>query len=106
MTRPLGTCARPPPKPTVDSTRQPRTCVYLLQSLSHPDQWYVGLTSDLDERLAAHNSGRVPHTSQYTPWEVVVSVHFRDEHAARAFEQYLKSGSGRAFAQRHFRASV
>jgi hypothetical protein len=36
------------------------------------------------------------------PWELVVAVRFEDARRAAAFEQYLKSGSGRAFAKRHF----
>ena len=36
------------------------------------------------------------------PWELVVSIEFTDERRALAFEKYLKSGSGRAFAKRHF----
>ena len=77
-------------------------CVYLLRSLSQPDQHYVGLTADIDARLKAHNTGKVPHTAKYLPWEVVVSISFDDEAKALAFERYLKSGSGRAFARRHF----
>lgn len=34
--------------------------VYLIRSLSHPDQRYIGLTEDLKTRLAAHNAGRSP----------------------------------------------
>jgi hypothetical protein len=30
-----------------------------------------------------------------------VSIEFFDEHRALAFERHLKSGSGRAFANRH-----
>ncbi len=37
--------------------------VYVLQSLSHPQQIYTGVTADLKKRLAKHNAGRVPHTS-------------------------------------------
>jgi hypothetical protein len=33
---------------------------------------------------------------------VMVSVEFPDQRAAVRFERYLKSGSGRAFAKRHF----
>jgi hypothetical protein len=33
---------------------------------------------------------------------VIVSIEFPDESAAARFERYLKSGSGRAFATRHF----
>ena len=36
--------------------------VYLLRSLSVPDQRYVGVTSNLRARLEAHNAGTSPHT--------------------------------------------
>ncbi|MBN1555642.1 MAG: GIY-YIG nuclease family protein [Phycisphaerae bacterium] len=75
--------------------------VYLLRSISHPDQRYVGLTADLNKRLAEHNAGKSPHTSKYVPWELVVSVYFKDHTKAEAFERYLKHGSGHAFANRH-----
>ncbi|WP_442899801.1 GIY-YIG nuclease family protein [Geomonas sp. RF6] len=45
--------------------------VYLLQSISNPSQRYVGLTSDLKNRLAAHNAGQSPHTSKYRPWKII-----------------------------------
>jgi hypothetical protein len=32
----------------------------------------------------------------------VVAIEFTDENRAIRFERYLKSGSGRAFAKRHF----
>ena len=76
--------------------------VYLLQSLSHPDQRYVGLTSDLKKRLAAHNAGQSLHTSKYRPWQVVTYLAFSNHKNAVAFEKYLKSGSGRAFAEKRF----
>ncbi|MBE0598963.1 MAG: GIY-YIG nuclease family protein [Desulfuromonadales bacterium] len=73
---------------------------YLLQSLSYPDQRYVGLTSELAKRLEAHNAGRSPHTSKCRPWKLVTYLAFTDEDQAVDFEHYLKSGSGRAFAGR------
>jgi putative endonuclease len=75
--------------------------VYLLRSDSHPDQRYVGFTPDLKSRLAEHNAGQARHTSKFIPWSLVAYFAFRNEHAAVAFEKYLKSGSGRAFAERH-----
>jgi hypothetical protein len=33
---------------------------------------------------------------------LVVSLEFNSESSAIAFEKYLKSGSGRAFAKKHF----
>ncbi|MCY4599683.1 MAG: GIY-YIG nuclease family protein [Acidobacteria bacterium] len=79
-----------------------RNVVYLLQSERHPRQHYVGLTQNLRCRLAAHNAGRSTHTAKYRPWRIVIAVWFGDAASARRFERYLKSGSGRAFANRHF----
>lgn len=74
--------------------------VYILRSKSDPDRYYVGLTSDLRARLKRHNAGEVPHTSKFTPWELKTYVAFSDEQQAIAFEKYLKSASGRAFAKK------
>jgi predicted GIY-YIG superfamily endonuclease len=74
--------------------------VYLLQSISRPNQRYVGLTGDPEKRLTAHNAGQSRHTSKYRPWKLVTVVAFSDENKAAAFERYLKSGSGRAFADK------
>lgn len=54
------------------------------------------------ERLKAHNASQSRHTSKYSPWEVEVSIWFSDKNKAMEFEFYLKSGSGRAFAAKHF----
>jgi len=75
--------------------------VYLLQSLRRPEQRYVGLTENLRQRLSAHNAGKCAHTSKYAPWKIVAAIQFEDDTRAVEFERYLKSGSGRAFAQRH-----
>ena len=48
------------------------------------------------------NNGPCGFTSSNRPWSQVVSMEFPTERAARVFERYLKSGSGRAFAKRHF----
>ena len=76
--------------------------VYILCSLSDPSRHYVGSTSDFAGRLAAHNRGTSSHTRKYTPWKPVVVMEFESERTALDFERYLKSGSGRAFAKRHF----
>ncbi len=82
---------------------RPQTIVYVLKTESEPTRYYTGLTSDVERRLDAHNAGRVPHTARYKPWMLDIVVQFGDEPRAVAFEKYLKSGSGCAFAQRHFR---
>jgi predicted GIY-YIG superfamily endonuclease len=54
-------------------------------------------------RLRNHNARQNPSTARHKPWEVLVSVEFKSQETGVSFEQYLKSGSGRAFARRHFR---
>jgi putative endonuclease len=76
--------------------------VYILRSDSDPARHYVGRTSNVDERLAWHNAGPSGYTLQHRPWRVLVTIEFPDESSAARFEKYLKSGSGRAFAKRHF----
>ena len=75
--------------------------VYILQSKSVPNQRYIGLTRDLKKRLIDHRNGRSPHTAKFAPWLMVAYFAFVAEDTAVAFERYLKSGSGRAFAKRH-----
>lgn len=75
--------------------------VYLLQSTSNASQRYVGFTSDLKDRLARHNAGGVTHTAKFRPWVLCTYLAFSTRQQASSFEQYLKSGSGRAFANRH-----
>jgi putative endonuclease len=74
--------------------------VYLLESQESPSERYVGVTSDLRTRLVEHNSGKSPHTSKHRPWKVVTYVAFSERLQAEAFETYLKSGSGHAFARK------
>ena len=75
--------------------------VYLLKSTAYPKKRYVGLTTNLQRRLATHNQGGSPYTSRYAPWHIVTAIRFNDDQRASAFGQYLKTGSGRAFAIKH-----
>jgi predicted GIY-YIG superfamily endonuclease len=81
----------------------PKRFVYILTSESEPNRSYTGLTSDPQRRLDAHNRGACSHTVNGRPWRLVVTIEFAREERAVAFERYLKSGSGSAFAVRHFR---
>ena len=76
--------------------------VYILRSVTQPNRPYVGVTHNVDARLASHNAGRCAHTARYRPWSLVAAIVLADERTALRFERYLKSGSGRAFAKRHF----
>jgi predicted GIY-YIG superfamily endonuclease len=76
--------------------------VYLIQSEAFPDQRYVGFTTDLKKRLETHNAGGSVHTAKFKPWKLVSYHAFSEKRKAQEFECYLKSGSGRAFANRRF----
>ena len=74
--------------------------VYIIKSQSSPVHFYTGYTKDLDDRLNHHNAGAVPATKPYRPWAYKTCIAFTDEQKARAFERYLKTQSGRAFAKK------
>lgn len=75
--------------------------VYLIRSMSSPARIYTGYTKNIELRLQEHNLGKSFHTAQHKPWELVVYMAFSSRDKAVAFEQYLKSGSGRMFVRRH-----
>ena len=75
--------------------------VYILRSDSDPSRYYVGVTSNVDQRLEWHNHGPCGYTVENRPWSIVVAIEFRTEAEAIRFEKYLKSGPGGAFAKRH-----
>lgn len=76
--------------------------VYILVSESDNTCHYTGFTQDLEARLQAHNAGKVSHTARFRPWRIENAIAFRSREKAAAFEKYLKSHSGRAFAAKHF----
>jgi putative endonuclease len=86
----------------IDRVPADQRFVYVLRSLRDPARHYVGLTSNVPRRLEWHNAGQNAHTAKNRPWSVVVSIELKDEETARRLERYLKSGSGRVFATRHF----
>jgi len=48
--------------------------VYILRSRSHPDQTYIGSTSDLRKRIAEHNAGKSTHPNKFKPWNLTAYV--------------------------------
>jgi putative endonuclease len=76
--------------------------VYLIRSIIHQDQLYIGSTRNVVERLKEHNSGKSSHTNKYKPWKILAYVALSDKECAIAFERYLKTSSGKAFALKRF----
>ncbi len=73
--------------------------VYILRSETDAESYYIGITEDLKARILKHNSGGVPHTAKNRPWQIKTAIAFTDKQQAHAFERYLKTASGRAFAK-------
>jgi predicted GIY-YIG superfamily endonuclease len=76
------------------------TYVHILRRIRSAERFYVGATGDLRARLKKHNAGEVSHTAKYLPWTIKTYIAFSDKKQAFAFENYLKSPSGRAFAKK------
>ena len=52
--------------------------LYLIESLSVQGERYVGMTTDLEQRLRAHNQGKSFHTRKFGPWKLITYVAFTD----------------------------
>jgi predicted GIY-YIG superfamily endonuclease len=76
--------------------------VYIIRSIAFPHKVYTGFTNNLERRLLEHNRKESKYTSNFAPWEVETYLCFREEKLAKAMEKYLKTGSGIAFARKHF----
>jgi predicted GIY-YIG superfamily endonuclease len=73
--------------------------VYILAC--NDGQLYTGCTSNLKERFNRHHKGWVAVTKNRRPVQLKWCCAFLERTAAFEFEQYLKTGSGRAFANKH-----
>ena len=74
--------------------------VYLIRSEAFPEERYIGFTTDLNKRIEIHNAGGSTHTSKYKPWKRIGYHAFAEIRRAQEFEYYLKTGSGKAFANK------
>ena len=73
--------------------------VYILKC--NNGRLYTGCTNNLKERIERHNKGYVPATKPLLPVKLISYFAFSNKYTAFNFEQYLKSGSGRAFIKKH-----
>mgnify|MGYP001559699787 CR=1 len=75
--------------------------MYYIYSLQCRDGFYIGCTDNLKNRLERHQNGQVPATSKRLPVKLDFYFVISDKYKAFEFEKYLKSGSGRAFINKH-----
>jgi putative endonuclease len=70
--------------------------VYVLQNSE--DRFYIGVTGDIAQRLAQHNTGGSKWTSRRGPWRLVWQSESMPLSAARKLENRLKrQGRGSGF---------
>ena len=75
--------------------------VYILKSKANPDRFYIGYTTNLEDRMEDYKDPKASaYTRQYAPWELETYIVFKSEVLAQQFELYLKSYSGRAFLKK------
>jgi len=74
--------------------------VYIIQSQRDANHFYTGYTENIEQRLSEHNSGKCVYTLRHQPWKFKTVLSFSNKQKALAFEKYLKTQSGRAFAKK------
>jgi len=70
--------------------------VYALKSEAK-NYIYVGLTDNVERRVAQHNAGYERTTKPYAPFQTILIESFETRELARKREKYLKSGVGKEF---------
>ena len=72
----------------------PMCVTYILYS-ERIDVYYVGSTSNLEDRLIRHNSGRSTYTKRGIPWAVVYRKEYETKSESYQAELYIKSQKSR-----------
>lgn len=97
----LGSNPSPPTRlsPRLQTTHM--YYVYILKS-KKTGKLYFGYTKDLKRRIKEHEEGKSKYTKGHLPIELVCYIAFKSVQKAKAFEKYIKSGSGKAFTYKRF----
>lgn len=80
----------------------PMHIVYILESLKDHG-WYIGYTTDLKQRLYAHNHARNRSTMHRKPWKLIYAEAYLEKMDALEREKFLKSGNGRELIKKQMR---
>ena len=67
--------------------------VYIIKS-EPSGRYYVGFTSNIDDRLKHHNSNATKSTKGKGPWKLVYQEQFSEKRAAWLREREIKSYKG------------
>ena len=63
---------------------------YILKSINH-DQYYIGQTNNMENRLERHNKGYEKYTSKYKPWDIALKIEKESRSEAIILERKLKN---------------
>ena len=74
--------------------------VYVLFSKTR-SKYYVGQTTNINNRLKRHNGGIVPSTKGGIPWELVLQIPVADRSEAMRLEKRIKKRGAKRFIDDH-----
>ena len=66
--------------------------VYIIKNINN--KCYIGVTSDISQRIAHHNSGANRFTKGKGPWQLIYLEVFEDKKAAWLRERQIKKYKG------------
>ncbi len=73
--------------------------VYVIRSLKD-GRFYVGMSTNVKNRITEHNSGKTKSTKGFIPWELIFVEEYLTRIDARKREKFLKQGSGKEYIKR------
>ena len=74
--------------------------LYILQSEVN-GRYYIGITSDVKNRLRRHNTGKTKSTKAYIPWSLMCEVKFPTRQDAAGIERMLKNSKSRRVIEKY-----
>jgi putative endonuclease len=72
---------------------------YILQSEADKS-YYIGYTTNPEQRLEEHNAGQSRYTSRKTPWKIVLLETYNTKREALKREIWLKKQRNKQFYER------
>jgi len=91
-----------PSDPDLPAPRRGKYFVYVLKCFD--DSFYIGQTEDIPRRLKQHEAGEVSWTAKHLPVEIIHWEEFNSRGAAVKREEDLKTGFGRKWLKREYKA--
>ena len=73
--------------------------LYILYS-ERIDQYYVGHTKDIEDRLERHNNGKSISTKKGVPWKLKTSISFESRSRAMKAEKWVKNMKSRGVIEK------